>query len=61
MGAGILGTNSAEVAFGVRALRAALDTWLAELERPGGPDPDALERRLAAARAILEPGPDDAR
>lgn len=61
MGAGILGTNSAEVAFGVRALRAALDAWLAELERPGGPDPDALERRLAAARAILEPGPDDAR
>ena len=61
MGAGILGTNSAEVAFGVRALRAALDTWLAELERPGGPDPDALERRLAAARAILEPGLDDAR
>lgn len=61
MGAGILATNSAEVAAGVRAFRAALDAWLAELERPDGPDADALERRLAAARAILEPGADDAR
>ena len=48
-------------AAGVRAFRAALDAWLAELERPDGPDADALERRLAAARAILEPGADDAR
>lgn len=60
MGAGILATNSAEVAAGVRALRAALAAWLAELERSEGPNADALERRLAAARAILESGLDDA-
>lgn len=59
MGAGILATNGAEVAAGVRALRAALEAWLVELERPEGPDADALERRLAAARAILESGADD--
>ena len=60
MGAGILATNGAEVAAGVRALRAELDAWLAELERPDGPDAGALERRLAAARAILETGSNDA-
>ncbi len=59
MGAGILATNGAEVAAGVRALRAALEAWLVELERPEGPNADALERRLAAARAILESGADD--
>lgn len=59
MGAGILATNGAEVAAGVRALRAVLEAWLVELERPEGPDADALERRLAAARAILESGADD--
>lgn len=61
MGAGILATNSPDVAAGVRALRAALDAWLAELERPGGPDADVLEVRLAAARSILESGADNAR
>lgn len=61
MGAGILTTNSADVAAGVRALRAALDAWLAELERADGPHADALERRLAAARAILESSLDDDR
>ncbi|MEO8468795.1 MAG: prephenate dehydrogenase/arogenate dehydrogenase family protein [Chloroflexota bacterium] len=61
MGAGILATNRADVAAGVRALRAALDAWLTELERPDGPDAAALERRFAAVRAILESGMDDAR
>ena len=60
MGAGILATNSADVAAGVRAMRTALDAWLAELEAPEGPNADALQRRLAAARAILESSADDA-
>ena len=41
----------------IRDLRAVLDGWLAELERPGGPDEAAVRDRLAAARASLdEPG-----
>ena len=60
MGAGILATNSADVAAGIRAMRTALDAWLAELEGPEGPNADALQRRLEAARAILESSTDDA-
>ncbi len=54
MGAGIVATNRAEVAAGLWSMRASLDAWLAELDRPGGPDPEALEARLAAARAMLD-------
>lgn len=50
MGAGILATNAAPVARRIRDLQAALDSWLAELEAPDGPDPAALERRLRSAR-----------
>jgi hypothetical protein len=32
----------------------ALDAWLAELERPGGPDPGEIAERLQAARERLE-------
>jgi len=58
MGAGILATNAAEVTPRLRAMRDALDRWIAELERVGGPDLATLQARLAAARAALgEPGP----
>lgn len=53
MGAGILGTNAAEVVPRLVALRDALDRWIAELQRSGGPDVEALEARLEAARAGL--------
>jgi prephenate dehydrogenase len=56
MGAGILATNAAPVAEHLRTLRAALDAWLDLLEAPGGPDPDALARRFAAARERLADG-----
>ncbi|MES2209032.1 MAG: prephenate dehydrogenase/arogenate dehydrogenase family protein [Chloroflexota bacterium] len=58
MGAGIIVTNAAEVAAQLRALRAALDSWLAVVEAEGGPDADAIERRLATARAALAPNVD---
>lgn len=54
MGAGIMVTNGAPVAARVRDLIATLTAWAEELERPGGPDPDVVARRLAAARATLE-------
>ena len=57
MGVGILATNAPEVAPRLRAMRDALDGWIADLERVGGPDPDALRARLEAARAALADGP----
>lgn len=54
MGAGIAATNAAALAPAVRALRDALDGWLVELERDGGPDPDRLAGRFRAARDRLE-------
>lgn len=54
MGAAIAATNPAELAARVRELQAVLDQWLAELERPGGPDEVAIRARLTAARAALE-------
>ena len=58
MGAGIAATNADSLAAGIRALRDELDAWLAELERPGGPDPARLAARFAAARRLAggEPG-----
>lgn len=56
MGAAILATNAAPVAARLRELRAALDAWIEELERGGGPDETALRERLAAARRRLEAG-----
>jgi prephenate dehydrogenase len=55
MGAGILATNAAEVLPRLRAMRAAIDAWIADLERaPGGsPSAAALQQRLEAARAEL--------
>lgn len=54
MGAGIITTNAAALAERVRELIAALEGWAVELERPGGPDHDAIRDRLARARAVLE-------
>ena len=53
MGAGIAATNASEIAARVRDLRDVLDGWLADLEREGGPDVDALRGRLASARDVL--------
>jgi prephenate dehydrogenase len=53
MGVGILATNGPAVVERVRAVRAVLDAWLAELEAPGGPDEAALAGRLRAARTAL--------
>ncbi len=53
MGAGIAATNASEIAARVRDLRDVLDGWLADLEREGGPDVDALRGRLDSARHVL--------
>ena len=54
MGTGMLVTNAEAVAARVRTLIAVLGSWADELERPGGPDPDAVAARLRAVRARLE-------
>jgi len=54
MGAGIIATNGPAIAGRLRDLRSALDGWLRELERDGGPDAVAVAARLAAARRRLE-------
>jgi prephenate dehydrogenase len=54
MGTGIIVTNGPALAARIRDLRAVLDGWLAELERPGGPDAVAVADRLRAARERLE-------
>jgi hypothetical protein len=35
-------------------VRAAIDDWLAELERKGGPDAEALRARFVSAKDRLE-------
>ena len=50
MGAGIAATNSAAIASRLRDVRKVIDAWLAELERDGGPDADALLARFASGR-----------
>jgi len=57
MGAGIIATNGPAIAGRVRDLIAALDGWLAELERPGGPDAGEIAERLRSARERLEAMP----
>lgn len=57
MGAGILATNAGPVAARIRALRDALDAWLAALEAAGGPDHEGLRDRLAAARDAVAAEP----
>jgi prephenate dehydrogenase len=55
MGAGIAATNASALAGRLRDLRSVLDDWQAELDVPDGPDAQAIEERLRAARARLEP------
>ena len=57
MGAGIITTNAPALAARVRDLMTALDGWLAELERPGGPDSDEVADRLRSARERLDAMP----
>jgi hypothetical protein len=59
MGAGIVATNGAALLQGLRDVGVALDGWIAELERDGGPDPSRLEVRLRAIRERLERTPGD--
>ena len=54
MGAGIVSTNATAIAARVRELIDVLEAWLAELERPGGPDEASVADRLRAARERLE-------
>jgi prephenate dehydrogenase len=56
MGTGMAATNSAAIVARLKDVRAAMDQWIAELERKGGPDPDVLYRRFAGARERLEGG-----
>jgi len=57
MGSGIVTTNAAHIAARLRDLREVLDAWLADLERDGAPDADAITARLRAARDRLESMP----
>jgi prephenate dehydrogenase len=57
MGAAIAATNGPAVAARLRDLRTVIDSWLADLERKGGPDENSIAARLAAARAVLEESP----
>jgi prephenate dehydrogenase len=56
MATGIATTNGAALAARLRAYRARLDEWLAQLEAPGGPDPTVLGDRFAEARRRLQGG-----
>ena len=54
MGAGIVTTNGDMIAARVRSLRDAIDRWLIDLERDGGPDSVTVERRLYDVRSALD-------
>jgi prephenate dehydrogenase len=54
MGTGIIVTNADAIAARVRDTIVALEGWLVELERPGGPDRGIVAERLQAARDRLE-------
>jgi prephenate dehydrogenase len=57
MGSGIAATNAPAIAARLHRFRTVIDAWLAELERPGGPDEAALAGRLVAARDRLGDAP----
>ena len=54
MGTGIVTTNAEAIAPRIRALIMVLQGWLAELERPGGPDAEVVAERLRTARERSE-------
>jgi prephenate dehydrogenase len=54
MGAEIAASNAEAIAVVMRRLRDRIDEWLELLDSPGGPDPDAMRERLAAAKSHLE-------
>ena len=53
MGADILATNAAAVALGPQQRGDGLDAWLELLEAPDGPDVEAIQARLEAAKTRL--------
>ena len=53
MGTEIVTTNASSIAARLQEYRDRLDEWLALLEADGGPDADAIEGHLAAAKARL--------
>jgi len=55
MGAGIVATTAPALASRLHDLRAILDMWQTELDRPGGPNGAAIEDRLRAIKTRLEP------
>jgi hypothetical protein len=57
MGAEIAATNPRPIAARLRDLQRVLDSWLADLERDGGPDVDATATRLATVRRRLDDQP----
>jgi prephenate dehydrogenase len=54
MGTGIAATNAGPLATRLRDVREVIDSWIDALERPDGPDVEALAARLREARARLE-------
>jgi prephenate dehydrogenase len=54
MGAEIAATNPGPIAARLRDVQQVLDNWLADLERDGGPDADAMATHLEAVRRRLE-------
>ena len=60
MGAGIASTNAPAIVAELRAYRDAIDGWLASLDVEA-PDAAALERRLTAARSLLDEPPSERR
>jgi prephenate dehydrogenase len=57
MGTGILATNADAIASRIRDIIGVLEGWIADLERDGGPDEEALTARLRSARERLETMP----
>jgi prephenate dehydrogenase len=53
MSTGIAATNARNLAGRVREARVALDQWIEELEREGGPDIDSLRERFVTVRDAL--------
>ena len=57
MGGGIIATNAPAIAGRVRDMVEALEGWLVELERPGGPDASVIVERLRTALSRLDEPP----